>query len=499
MALLRHNNRIADSEPSAMLSHELKIRMLVLATVSVVIALEEPARLRRAKWRKKRKKRAKLIAEVVIEYMRQKPKRPAVKNRRIVYNHALARNSVHSQYWAEVPRFGDREFERSFRITRTMAEEILRAAHANPIYAPFYEESIDALGRPCICPKVKLLCGLDQLGSGMTSKTAARIYEMSETTARLCLKNLTQVLVNDNDLQNTYLRKMNRIDAENVTGLHKAKHGVDGMIGSLDCMHIHWRTCPVVWQGSHQGHKGKPSIILEALIDHNLWVWHAAFGAPGSLNDINVWDRSPLLTSFLDGTFSDGVDFEFEIGGETFQQLWIMVDGIYPELSRFVKTIRCPLTPSEHRYAKWQESARKDVERGFGVLKRKFAILTKLIELWSKIDITNVVFATIILHNMMVKQRTERKEVESADWYDCKDIYDAEEEVEVSDIDDDDHANDAAPCNRSMLNTSQEVMVGSPQTMARARESASARYDLLYNKEEHHRLRKAIIRELDSS
>ena len=33
---------------------------------------------------------------------------------------------------------------------------------------------------------------------------------------------------------------------------------------------------------------------------------------------------------FLDGSFADGVDFEFEIGGQVLDRLWLMVDGIYP-------------------------------------------------------------------------------------------------------------------------------------------------------------------------
>jgi len=36
------------------------------------------------------------------------------------------------------------------------------------------------------------------------------------------------------------------------------------------------------------------------------------------LNDINVWDKSPLLQEFLDGIFSEDADFEFEINGTVF-------------------------------------------------------------------------------------------------------------------------------------------------------------------------------------
>jgi Plant transposon protein len=99
----------------------------------------------------------------------------------------------------------------------------------------------------------------------------------------------------------------------------------------------------MAWHGQFKGKEKAPTIVLEAYADYNLWIWHSAFGYAGTLNDINIWEQSPLLKSFVDGTFSQFVDFEYNIGGETFTQLWLLVDGIYPEVSRFVKTIDEPI------------------------------------------------------------------------------------------------------------------------------------------------------------
>jgi Plant transposon protein len=121
------------------------------------------------------------------------------------------------------------------------------------------------------------------------------------------------------------------------------------------------------------------------------------------LNDINIWDQSPLLRSFLNGTFERDTDFDFVINGKSFDMLWIMVDGIYPELSRFIKNISVPITEEHKYYSKWQESCRKSVERAFGILQRKFMILVHPMELFFESDIRYVVEACIILHNMMVE------------------------------------------------------------------------------------------------
>ena len=83
-----------------------------------------------------------------------------------------------------------------------------------------------------------------------------------------------------------------------------------------------------------------------------------------------------MLKAFLDGSFARDVDFEFTIGDDkVFNHLWIHVDGIYPDLSRFVKTLQELVGRRASRYAVWQESARKDIERAFGVLQRKFHVL----------------------------------------------------------------------------------------------------------------------------
>ncbi|XP_073152135.1 uncharacterized protein [Henckelia pumila] len=49
------------------------------------------------------------------------------------------------------------------------------------------------------------------------------------------------------------------------------------------------------------GRSGKPAIILEAVADYELWIWHAYFGLPGSNNDINVLSKSHLFANLANG------------------------------------------------------------------------------------------------------------------------------------------------------------------------------------------------------
>ena len=344
------------------------------------------------------------------------PPLPPAFRRRHLYDWRRARQCIYDDYWgAPTPRFNDKQFERVFRVTRSIADRLLQVC---ALRDKFFRENEDIHGNPCIDPKAKLLMGLKVLAYGVSPSAFIDYFQMGLTTGNACVKKLVNIISSEPSLRNEFLRKMTRDDAKRISDMHYEKHGVRGMIGSLDCMHVFWRCCPVAWQGAFQGKSGSPSIVLEAVIDYSLWIWHAAFCFPGSLNDINIWEQSPLLAMFTDGTFARDIDFEFEIDDTTFNKLWVLVDGIYPELARFVKTISVPLSKAHKRFAKWQESTRKSVERGFGVLQRKFMILVRKQEFWFLNDINDVVFTCIILHNMMVQHRLDNDdEMESEENY----------------------------------------------------------------------------------
>ncbi|GKE91022.1 ALP1-like protein, partial [Tanacetum coccineum] len=109
-----------------------------------------------------------------------------------------------------------------------------------------------------------------------------------------------------------FLRKPAMTDIEKLYRHHEEKHGFPGMLGSLDCTN---------------------------------------------------WGSAP--------------EIPFVANGVTYRSGYYLVDGIYPELAPLVKMIPEPSDDDHNRilYKQKQESARKDVERALGVLKKKWAIL----------------------------------------------------------------------------------------------------------------------------
>ena len=102
-------------------------------------------------------------------------------------------------------------------------------------------------------------------------------------------------------------------------------------------------------------------MILEAIVDHSLSIWHAFFGLPGGNNNVNVLDRSPLIANLLVG---DGRDMTFEVNGHIYNRYYLLTDGIYLQWNCFLQ----PQGEKKEHFTKMQSGARKDVERVFGVL-----------------------------------------------------------------------------------------------------------------------------------
>jgi hypothetical protein len=95
----------------------------------------------------------------------------------------------------------------------------------------------------------------------------------------------------------------------------------------------------------------------------DLWIWHAFFGMPRSLNDINVLNRSPIFAALAKGHTAP---VNFTINGHEYTMGYYLADEIYPNWSTFVKTIPRPLRAKRKYFASKQESARRMWSRHLG-------------------------------------------------------------------------------------------------------------------------------------
>jgi Plant transposon protein len=119
--------------------------------------------------------------------------------------------------------------------------------------------------------------------------------------------------------------------------------------------------------------KNRQLSLKQSHSDYHLWFWHAAYGYAGTMNDISILALSPFLETLLDGSFAtlEADVVPYNIGTESFKEMYVLVDGIYPLYSRFIRGFKEPVRQWETKFTAWQEASRKDIERAFGVLKGK--------------------------------------------------------------------------------------------------------------------------------
>ena len=140
-------------------------------------------------------------------------------------------------------------------------------------------------------------------------------------------------------------------------------------------------------------------MVLEAIADHKARFWHCNFGLPGTLNDVNVLDRSPLFENVVRG---EAPAVDFVVNGNEYNFGYWLADGIYPKYACIVKTFPRPVKRMQKLFASAQEAKRKDIEMAVGILQARFHTLTTGCWLWYREDAKAIMKACVILHNLII-------------------------------------------------------------------------------------------------
>lgn len=304
-------------------------------------------------------------------------------------------------YFAEDCVYSVDDFERRFRVPRQVFERVRSALEGSGVFV----RRVDALGVPGIHPLQRIVAAMRMLSTGVGGDVVDEYCRVSETSALISLKEFSKSVVAA--FGGEYLRAPTESDLRRIMAINAAR-GFPGCIGSIDCQHYRWRSCPKAWAGQFQGKEKSPTLVLEAIADAELWFWHVFFGMPGSCNDINVLDSSETLSGIMKGMFPPKIGYK--VGSEAMSFPYYLADGIYPNWRIFIKTFKSPQSAEESAFAQAQEAVRKDVERAFGVLVQRFQIVAKPINLWYRDDIAAVVKCCVILHNMTVEARRDSYE-----------------------------------------------------------------------------------------
>lgn len=314
-------------------------------------------------------------------------------------NREAARVRLMADYFSENPVYNGKQFRRRFRMRRDLFLHIVQTLSD---WSPFFHQRSDAFGKVGFSPLHKCTAAIRMLAYGTPADALDENLRMGESTILQCLSHFCKGVMSN--FGSKYLRRPTSEDTHRLLHIGEAR-GFPGMLGSLDCMHWEWKNCPVAWQGQYtRGDQGKSTVMLEAVASHDLWIWHAYFGIAGSNNDLNVLYQSTLFTEVVQGR---APEVEFMVNGNEYKLGYYLADGIYPEWAAFVKTIPLPQSERHKLFAQHQEGARKDVERAFGVLQARFAIIRHPGRVWHEKTLAEIMYTCIILHNMIVEDERD--------------------------------------------------------------------------------------------
>ena len=318
------------------------------------------------------------------------------KGRKIIMrNFQEAYQRVLYHYFVPRPLYTYAHFCRRFRVSQPIFDRIFGAC----VEHPYFDHRCNAAGRWGIHPLVKVTAVFRQFAYGSSADELDEHYQISDTTLDEAKEIFCDVVIAK--FEDTYLPRMSPSLARDVIRKHE-EIGWPGLLGSLDCSHWEWTRCPKSMHGEFKkGTMKHPSIVYECVADCNLRILHVSFAAPGSNNDINVLDCSDFMYDLVSGkTMAD-----FNVDSVNYHQPYVLVDGIYPEWSCFLKPLSNPLTEADKNYTKRQEARRKDVERAFGCLVIKWNILKKPSLTPNLVLMSKILRVCCILHNMHVEEK----------------------------------------------------------------------------------------------
>ncbi|XP_020253760.1 putative nuclease HARBI1 [Asparagus officinalis] len=308
---------------------------------------------------------------------------------------------LYNDYFSNNPTYGANLFRRRFRMQRSLFLRIVDAVREHDNY---FVQKVDGVGRLGLSTLQKVTAAFRMLAYGAPADSTDEYVRIGESTVIECLKRFCRAIVEV--YGDEYLRSPNTDDVARL--LQKGEErGFPGMLGSLDCMHWEWKNCPTAWAGQYSGRHGGPTIILEAVASYDLWIWHAFFGLPGSNNDINVLQPSNLFDNLTQGITPPA---HYTIQGKNYDVGYYLADGIYPKWLTLVQTISKSEDKKKQYFAMMQESCRKDVERAFGVLQSRFAIIKGPARFWDKRTLHDIMTTCIIMHNMIIEDERDEQE-----------------------------------------------------------------------------------------
>jgi hypothetical protein len=173
---------------------------------------------------------------------------------------------LYRDYFSKRPTYPDKFFRHRFRMRRSLFLRIARAVEEHDNYFVQRRNDAGALNFSCL---QKVTAAYSHLAYVIPTDYVDEYVRIGESTAIECLRRYVKVVCEVFGEQ--YLRPLNEDDTARLLNIAERRRFL-GMLGSIDCIHWKWKDYPTTWQGMYCGHVKEPTVILETVASHDLWI-----------------------------------------------------------------------------------------------------------------------------------------------------------------------------------------------------------------------------------
>ncbi|XP_029347997.1 putative nuclease HARBI1 [Acyrthosiphon pisum] len=231
----------------------------------------------------------------------------------------------------------------------------------------------------------KLLLALRFYATGSFLISAGDVVGVSKSTACVIVRDVSVALA---QLRPQFI-KMPETNDE-IKELQKQFYGIAKfplVIGAIDCTHIKIQSPGGPNAEYFRNRKGWFSLNVQTVVSAKLKIMDIVVRWPGSTHDSTIFSRSKI---------NNDLHVEQKWGNSL-----IVADSGYANTKHIVTPFLNPQAGPENLYNESQIRTRNPVERCYGVLKRRFPVLSLGMRLQIS-NIQNVIIACSVLHNIAI-------------------------------------------------------------------------------------------------
>jgi hypothetical protein len=331
----------------------------------------------------------------------------SAKKRRIVYQRRDPRLSMWSQLYGneDSEYLGPKAalFRRRFRISLAQVHELVSRAESENWFPGAGRP--DASGRLGVPLLLLVLGALRYLGRNGTFDCISEATNCSEEVHRVFFSKFVKACAANLYPLHVYPPRTSA-ELKASMSLYETA-GFPGCFGSFDVTHVPVEAMSYRLRHINTGKEGSPSRGFQLVVNHKREIISSSHGFAGALNDKTVVRLDPFVLNLRNGHFFADEEWTIcDIDGResTMKGPWLMCDGGYHQWEQTLAPIKHTLRQVERDWSSALESMRKDVECTFGIMKRRFRILTFGVRVQGLEYLDDVWYTCCALHNWLLRE-----------------------------------------------------------------------------------------------